>query len=116
MQGETGQATMQQPEPLTHAELEPLWRRERQGSWLQIAAMAGVLLAGVIAHRYGALAWLAHPLLAGALALLGAGAVLQVRTRCPRCRTRLRGKLFRMLPDKCPGCGIDFPRQPSARG
>jgi hypothetical protein len=116
VQGETGQAAMQKLGPLTHAELEPLWRRERQVSWLQIAAMAGVVLAGAIAHRYDALAWLAHPLLAGALALLGAGAVLQVVTRCPRCRIRLRGKLFRMLPDKCPGCGVDFPRQPLASG
>jgi hypothetical protein len=114
--GETGQATMPQPGPLTHAEIAPLWRRERLVGWLQIAAMGAVVLAGVLAHRYGALAWLANPLLAGALALLAAGAVLQVGTRCPRCRTRLRGKLLRMLPDKCRGCGIDFPREPSARG
>jgi hypothetical protein len=116
VQGETGQATMRQLEPLTHAELAPLWRRERQVSWLQIAAMAALLLAAVIAQRFATLAWLGSALLAGVFVLLAAGSVMQVRTRCPRCRTRLRGKLLRMLPDKCPGCGVDFPRQPSAKG
>ena len=111
-----GQPTLHQPEPLTQAELEPLWRRERQTSWLQIAAMACFLLAGVIAQRAGTLTYLAHPLLAGAILLLVAASVLQMRTRCPRCRTWLRAKLLRMLPDKCTGCGVDFPRQPSAKG
>jgi hypothetical protein len=116
MQGETGPARMQQPAPLTRAELEPLWRRERQVSWLQIAAMAGLLLAGVLAQRVGTLAWAAGPLLAGVLVLLVAASVLQVRTRCPRCRTWLRGKLLRILPDRCRGCGVEFPREPSGGG
>ena len=98
--------------PLTRAELEPLWRRERWMSWLQIAAMAGFLLAAAVAQRGGTAAALATPLLVGAVMLLGAGAALQVGTRCPRCRAWLRGKIFRMLPDKCPHCGVDFPRQP----
>jgi hypothetical protein len=114
MQSQTGQATTPAPEPLTRAELEPLWRRERQAGLLQIAAMAGFLLAGVVAHRGGAVAWLASPLVAGALVPLGAGALLQVSLRCPRCRTWLRGKLLRMLPDRCPHCHVGFPRQPSA--
>ncbi len=107
---------MRQPEPLTLAELEPLWRKERRVSWLQVASMVGLLLAGVIAQRITTLAWLVPPLLAGALMFLFAAAVLQVRTHCPRCRTWLRGKLLRMLPDKCPGCGVVFPREPSANG
>jgi hypothetical protein len=101
---------MPQAEPLTQAELEPLWHRERQVSWLQIASMVGLLLAGVSAQRIGT--WLANPLLAGTLILLVAATVLQVRSRCPRCQTRLRGKLLRMLPEKCPACGVAFPRQP----
>lgn len=111
-----GQPTLHHPEPLTQAELVPLWRRERQVSWLQIAAMASFLLAGAIGQRGGTFTYLAHPLLAGAILLLVAGSVLQMRTRCPRCRTWVRGKLLRILPDKCPACGVDFPRQPSASG
>jgi hypothetical protein len=110
MQGGTGQAPMPQAEPLTQAEVEPLWRRERQVGWLQIAAMAALLLAGVSAQRIGT--WLANALLAGALLLLVAATVLQVRSRCPRCQTRLRGKILRILPDRCPACGVAFPRQP----
>jgi hypothetical protein len=116
VQGETGQPTMRQPEPLTREEMEPLWDRERRVSWLQVGSMVGLLLAGVFAQRISTLAWLAGPLLAGALVLLGAASVLQVRTRCPRCQTWLRGKLLRMLPDKCHGCGVEFPRQPPASG
>jgi hypothetical protein len=112
VQNETGPATLAQPEPLTRAELEPLWRRERHVGWLQIAGMVGLLLAGWIAQRDATLTWLAHPLLAGALALVGAGALLQVRVHCPRCRARLRAKILRMLPDKCPQCGVVFPRAP----
>jgi hypothetical protein len=107
---------LRHPEPLTHTELQPLWRRERQTSWLQIAAMACFLLGGAIAQRAGSLAYLGHPVLAGAVLLLVAATVLQMRTRCPRCRTRLSGKILRILPDKCPRCGVVFPRQPSANG
>jgi hypothetical protein len=116
MQNVGNQATLRPPEPLAREELEPLWRRERQVSWLQIAAMAGLLLAGVLAQRVGTLAWAAGPLLAGVLVLLVAASVLQVRTRCPRCRTWLRGKLLRILPDRCRGCGVEFPREPSGGG
>jgi hypothetical protein len=111
MPGDAREAPTGAPAPLTRAELGSLWRRERWMSWLQIAAMAGFLLAAVASQRGGATAALASPLLVGAVALLGAGAVLQVLTRCPRCRTPLRGKILRMLPDRCPRCGIDLPRQ-----
>jgi hypothetical protein len=103
-------------EPLTPAEMEPLWRWERQATWLQVAAMGGFLLAGLAANRFSDLTWLNRPLLAGAIALLLAAAVLQIRARCPRCRTRLRSRILRMLPDKCPACGVLFPRPPSADG
>jgi len=107
---------MRPQEPLTPEEMQPLWRWERQVSWLQVAAMGGFLLAGLAANRFGDLAWLSHPLLAGAVALLLAAAVLQLRARCPRCRTRLRSKILRLLPDKCADCGVVFPRPPSANG
>jgi hypothetical protein len=112
MPGEAQQTPTGAAAPLTRAELEQLWRREHWMSWLQIAAMAGFLLAAVVSQRGAAAAALASPLLVGAVALLGVGAVLQVLTRCPRCLTPLRGKILRMLPDKCPRCGIDFPRKP----
>jgi hypothetical protein len=76
--------------------------------------MAGFLLAAAVAQRGDVIGALASPLLVGAVVLLGTGAVLQILTRCPRCRTGLRGKIFRMLPDKCPQCGVEFPRQPPA--
>jgi len=113
MQNVGEQATRPQPEPLTRAELEPLWRRERQVSWLQIAAMAGLLLAGWLAQRNEAYMWVVQPMLVVALALLLAGAGLQMATRCPRCGSWLRGKILRMIPNKCPQCGVDFPREPS---
>jgi hypothetical protein len=101
-------------EPLTRAELERLWRWERQMTWLYGAAMAGFLLAGVAANRFGDLAWLHRPLLAGAAILVVAAAVLQFRERCPRCRARLRSGILRMLPGRCSQCGVPFPRQPPA--
>jgi hypothetical protein len=107
---------MSRPEPLTREELEPLWRSERQVSWLNVAAMGVFLLASVTAYRDGQLAWFGRPLLVAVLALLLAAAVLQFRARCPRCRTRLRGKILRMLPDKCAACGVEFPRPPAANG
>jgi hypothetical protein len=96
--------------------MEPLWRRERQVTWLQVAAMGGFLLAGLAANRFGDLAWLNQPVFAGAIVLLLAAAVLQIRARCPRCRTRLPSRILRMLPDKCAACGVVFPHPPSASG
>jgi hypothetical protein len=104
---------MPQPEPLTHDQMERLWRWERQLTWLHAAAMGGFLLAGVAANRFGDLAWLNQPLLAGAIALLLVAGVLQLRERCPRCGTRLRSKILRLLPDKCFACGVAFPRRPA---
>lgn len=103
------------PQELTRAEAEPLWRWERRVTWLQVAAMGCLLLAGgVTAYRGGDLAWFARPLLAGVFILLVAAAVLQFSGRCPRCRTRLRSGLLKMLPDKCRACGVTFPRPPPA--
>ena len=103
------------PETLTSAEMEPLWRWERQVNWLQASAM-GALLAGAVVHRFGDLVWLRHALLGSMLALLGASAVLQFRGRCPRCQKRIRSKVMTALPDKCGKCGILFPRRPRADG
>lgn len=101
---------------LTREEAEPLWRWERHVAWLQVAAMGGLLLAGVTAYRDGHLTWFARPLLGGVLLLLAAAAALQFSGRCPRCRTRLRSGLLKMLPDKCGACGVAFPRRPPADG
>jgi len=101
---------------LTREEVEPLWHRERRVAWLQVAAMGGLLLAGVTAYRDGNLTWLARPLLAGVLILLAAAAALQFTGRCPRCRTRVRTGLLKVLPDKCRACGVQFPRPPAAGG
>jgi hypothetical protein len=110
------QAAVQQPEALTPGELEPLWRLERHASWLQIAAMVTFLLAAAGARQGDDLAWLAAVLLAVALLLLAAATILQVRLRCPRCRGWLRSGILRALPDKCPKCGVAFPREPSGAG
>jgi hypothetical protein len=107
---------MSPQEPLTREEMEPLWRAERQVSWLNVAAMGVFLLASATAYRDQQLAWFARPLLAAMLVLLLAAAVLQFRARCPRCHTRLRPRILRMLPDKCAVCGVEFPRPPSASG
>jgi hypothetical protein len=101
-------------DPLTREESEWLWRWERQMTWLNVSAMGGLLLAGVAAHRFGDFAWLQRPFLAGAIVLIAAAAVLHFRGRCPRCGARLRGKLLKLLPDKCAVCGVAFPRPPPA--
>lgn len=98
--------------PLTPEEMGPLWRRERQVSWLNVAAMGAFLLASTAGYRDGALAWFAPPLLAAMLALLLAAAVLQFGARCPQCGVRLRSRILRLLPDKCAACGVEFPRPP----
>ena len=116
MQGETGRPIIPQQESLTPAEMEPLWRRDRQATWLQVVAMAGFLFAGLAANRFGDLAWLGSPVLAAAVVLLFAAAALQIRARCPRCRARVRSKILKMLPDRCAACGVAFPRPPSANG
>jgi hypothetical protein len=105
---------MRQPEPLTHAEMEPLWRWERQMTWLHASAMGALLVASVAIHRYGDLPWLRIPLLGGVVVLVAAAAVMQFREGCPRCRARLRSKLMTALPDKCARCGVAFPRPPRA--
>lgn len=114
MQGDMGQAAMRPQGPLTHEEMAPLWRWERQVGWLNIAAMFAFLLASAAGYREGTLAWFSRPLLGLVLVLLLAAALLQYRARCPRCRTRLRAKILRMLPDKCAACGVELPRPPSA--
>ena len=105
---------MSPQEPLTGEEMQRLWRWERQVSWLYVAAMGGFLLASVAANRFGDLAWISRPLLAAALLVLAAAGALQFRERCPRCRTRLRSGVLKMLPDKCSTCGVAFPRPPKA--
>lgn len=102
---------MQPQEPLSREELEPLWRWERQVTWLQVGAMAFLLLAGVVATRFAGYVWLQHTLLGGFAVLVIAATALQMRQRCPRCRTRLRGKLLSVLPSKCAVCGVAFPRE-----
>jgi hypothetical protein len=106
------QAALRPQRPLTHEEMEPLWRRERQVSWLNVAAMGAFLLASATGYRDGTLSWFARPLLAAMLALLFASAVLQFGARCPSCRARLRSRILRLLPDKCAACGVEFPRPP----
>jgi uncharacterized protein (DUF983 family) len=78
--------------------------------------MAGFLFAGLAANRFGDLAWLNRPVLAAAVVLLFAASVLHIRARCPRCHTRLRSRILKMLPDKCARCGVAFPHPPSADG
>jgi hypothetical protein len=114
--GETREAAIRPQEPLAREEMEPLWRWERQVSWLNIAAMVAFLLAGAIGYRDGTLAWLARPLLAAALGFLLVAGLWQFRVRCPRCRARLRSKIIKLLPDKCAACGVELPRPPSAKG
>jgi hypothetical protein len=109
-----GPAAAHTREPLTAREMEPLWRWERQVGWLHIAAMGAFLLASVAGQREGLIASFSGPLLAGVLVLLLVAAVLQLRARCPRCQSRLRARILRMLPDKCSACGVEFPRPPRA--
>jgi hypothetical protein len=117
LQGDNDHMGMRKAEPLTPAEMEPLWRWEQQMTWLQISAMGVLLLGGVALHRYGDLAaWLRLPVVSGVIGLIGAAAVLQLRARCPRCRARVRSKLMTVLPDKCGRCGVAFPRRPETGG
>ena len=106
---------MHHQEPLTHEEMEGLWRWERQITWLNVAAMGCLVLASVAAYRFGDFSWLQRPLLAAVLILVAVAAILQLNARCPRCGARLRSRILRLLPDKCSTCGVEFPRAPPER-
>jgi hypothetical protein len=45
------------------------------------------------------------------VALVVAGAVVQFRERCPRCRTLLGRQGRVLLPPQCSSCGVFFPRR-----
>lgn len=106
-------AAMHPPAELTPGEMEPLWRWESWVGWLHITGMAVLALGGLAVYHFSTIAWLRPLLLGLVLALVGAASVLQSRGRCPRCKTRLRSSVLRVVPDKCRACGVIFPRRPT---
>jgi hypothetical protein len=112
MRAAEGEAATPGAPPLTAEEMQPLWHWERRVTWLYVGAMAALLLAGLAASRFGELAWVQAPLLVGFAVLLVAAGVLHLFARCPRCGTRVRSGVLKMLPDKCSGCAVVFPRPP----
>lgn len=103
---------MREPEPLTHDELERLWRWERRMARFHAAAMVVLLLGAAAAVLYGDLAWFRRSLLGAIAALVLVATILQVQERCPRCRARLRVKTLMRLPERCGICGVVFQRPP----
>jgi hypothetical protein len=110
MRAGQGEGAMRPTEPLTPGDMQGLWRWERQVTWLYGTSMAALLLSGMAASRFGDYAWLQRPLLVAFAGLLTAAAVLQFLARCPRCGTRLRSGVLKLIPDKCVACGVEFPR------
>ena len=103
---------MRQQEPLTPEELEQLRRRGGQMAWFHAAAMATLMIGAVGISRYGDLAWFRHALVAAVAVLVLAGAVLQLRQRCPRCGARLASRLLMLPPEQCGTCGVALTRPP----
>ena len=103
---------MSAPKPLTHGELERLWRWERHMLRFHAVAMTVLALCAAATYFYSDIAWLRRSMLALVLLLVVAATILQVREKCPRCGARLRTKSLLRLPDKCGVCGIPFERPP----
>jgi hypothetical protein len=100
------------PDPLTHQELQRIWRWKR---WMiRYYAMAITMLAvGVGAgHFYGDKPWARPLIIAGVLAFVLFTISALFREKCPRCGSRLGGQSRMILPDECRGCGVEIPRPP----
>ena len=100
--------------PLDEAELQRVWRWERNMIWFNGTAMA-LIIAGIVAfkyfaessaYRYGVLAMIA--------ALVVIGAYVQFREVCPRCKSLLGRQSRFVLPDSCRHCGVEYPRPPTS--
>jgi hypothetical protein len=102
---------VQVPEPLTREELERLWRWESRMVRFHMMAVPVLGLVVLTAFSYSEIVWLRRAVLGVVLVLVVAATVLQLSERCPRCRARLRVRLFR-LPARCHYCGVAFERPP----
>ncbi len=105
---------MRAPEPLSHDELQRLWRWERHMTRFHALAMALLVLCAAAAYFWSDIAWVRRSLLGLVLLLVGAATVLQLREKCPRCGSRLRTKSLLRLPARCNICGVAFERPPAA--
>ncbi len=93
--------------PLTAAEVRALWQAERKAMRLYtfaVTVLAGALALPHVLHAYGT--DLAYVVLLGALLLVAAALVIQLRVRCPRCDARLGTQSLLALPDRCKNCGV----------
>jgi hypothetical protein len=106
---------VQVPEPLTRPELERLWRWERHMVRFHMVAIPLLGVAVLGAFNYSEIVWLRRTVLGVVIVLVVAATVLQLSERCPRCRSRLRVRLFR-LPARCHYCGVAFERPPEGGG
>jgi hypothetical protein len=103
-------------QPLDQAELERVWRWERNMLWFNGTSMA-LMIAGIIGFKYfSESALFRYSLLAMIAALVVIGGFVQFRELCPRCKSRLGRQSRFVLPDACRECGVDFPRPPKAEG
>ncbi len=103
---------MQAPEPLTRAELERLWRWERQMTRFHVVAFSLLGLCALLVFVYGDIAWVRRSVLGLVVVLVAAATLLQLSEKCPRCGSRLRTKTLLRLPARCHFCGVAFERPP----
>lgn len=103
---------MRVPEPLSRDELQRLWRWEHQMTRFHAAAMVVLVLCAGAAFLWSDMAWVRRSLLGVVVLLVVAATMLQLRERCPRCRSRLRTKSLLRLPERCMMCGVAFERPP----
>ncbi len=72
------------------------------------AAMTVVIAAAFALPRIPHVTWAPRAVLAILVVLLGTGAYVQFRERCPRCNTRVGRQSRFMLPKQCRSCGVPF--------
>jgi hypothetical protein len=98
--------------PLSQEQLTTVEGLQRRMVIYYVVAMTVLSLAALLIVKYADIIWLRRTLLALVLGLLAGAAVIQLRSRCPRCNGRLglTGRL--RMPERCPTCRVALARAP----
>ena len=98
------------PPPLDPSEAAHVrtWQRRMYGYFG--FAMMVILGLYIAAGKYGDSPTARWIVLAGVAVLIAAATFVQFSGRCPRCNAYLGRQARLVLPAKCAGCGVEFPK------